>query len=370
MEVTSSQIDFNMKKQKTFADRAKEIKKKYPRAEWDKIERKDMMKELEELREEQEEYKTAIGIAEDADAQDAEEQEEMKHGGKLKYYAGEGDSWLPKIFNTGKPNYGIAVDNPYGDGLNLMDQGFVPQKVTYDNPNLSVSANKLSNNKLYPMQAQNKLRPVSTSFLPFAISGASSLIGDIAGLANMNRNMPKDISMPRMSTQKISLQPQREALQRSYASASNNILRNSRDVSSPGNAYANQIAGISGLTDSLGNQMGESWMNEANTNAQFAQRANEHNAQMGAREAMMNTELQGQKAQMRGQYINSMAQTVPMMFRDYRQQVNEANMINNMGKDYGMYEQYNPNERPIDRILAQLRGRPTTIRNRMDTTIG
>jgi hypothetical protein len=301
----------------------------------------------------------------------------MKHGGKLKYYAGPGDSYLPKTWNTGKPNYGIAADNPYGDGFDITNQGFIPQKASYDNINAGTrgmqstgytppSKGALSGlNKPLDKMFQSAI----DSFLPFAISGASSLIGDIAGLANINRNMPKNVSMPRMSAEKISLQPQREALQRSYNTASNNILRNSRDVSSPANAYANQIAGISGLTDSLGSQMGESWMNEANTNAQMRMRASEHNAQIGSREAMMNAELQGQRAQMRGQFINSMSQTVPMMFRDYRQQTNYTNMINNMGKDYGSYEPIDPNERPIDKFRRMMFGPKTQIVNRNNPNI-
>ncbi len=50
------------KNKKTFAQRAKDIKKKYPRAEWDPIEKQDMINELRGLRAEQERYRKESGI--------------------------------------------------------------------------------------------------------------------------------------------------------------------------------------------------------------------------------------------------------------------------------------------------------------------
>jgi hypothetical protein len=40
-----------------------------------------------------------------------------------------------------------------------------------------------------------------------------------------------------------------------------------------------------------------------------------------------------------------------------------------MGKDYGQYEQIDPNERPIDKILRDMFGRQTYTKNRMDPRI-
>jgi hypothetical protein len=359
-----------MKKQKTFADRAKEIKKKFPRAEWDKIERKDMMAALAKLRDEQEEFKTAMGIANDADQMDAEEQGEPQgvpeeeegeeamgghfirgnmgstyaRGGGLKYYDGYGDSKL-------------SLGNLGGMNSNVNQSGFSARP----------SNTLMGTNNQFKAPAQ--FQSPTDSFLPFAISGAASLIGDIAGLSNINKNMPSNLNMPRVAPQNISLQAQREGLQRGYNTASNIALKNSRDVSNPANAYANQVAGLSALTDSYGTQMGQSWMAEANANRQAGMEASQMNAQLASREAMGNMELQSQKAQMKAPYINSLAQTVPSMFRDYRQQVNDTNMINNMGKDYGQYEQVNPNEKPIDRILAQMFGRRTYTLNKLDPRI-
>jgi DNA-binding ferritin-like protein (Dps family) len=66
-------IDFKMKKQpKTFAERAKAIQKRYPRSEWDAIERKDMLKELRALKDEQEQVRSLMEIADNAGKMDAQ----------------------------------------------------------------------------------------------------------------------------------------------------------------------------------------------------------------------------------------------------------------------------------------------------------
>jgi len=62
------------KKDKTFAERAKKIIKKYPRAEWDNIEKEQLDRELAELAQEQEEYKRANKIGEYSDEAQQEQQ--------------------------------------------------------------------------------------------------------------------------------------------------------------------------------------------------------------------------------------------------------------------------------------------------------
>lgn len=334
-----------MKKQKTFADRAKEIKKRFPRAEWDKIERKDMMKELASLRDEQEEFKTAMGIAEGANQQDAEEQGEpmqQAHGGHF----------IPG--NMGSTYaMGGGVKN-YGDG----------DPLPFEYSNFAKGAGDLSKT------ASNlQFKQAGTSFLPFGVSGAVSVIGDVMAMRNYDKNMPKSLNLPRVTSQDISLQPQREMLGRNYNTSRNIAMRNSRDMSNPANAYANQMGAMSSLSDSYGSQMGQSYMNEANANAQMRTQTNIRNSELGAQEAQANMQLQAGRADMRGKYIQSLAQTVPSMFRDYRQQVNDTNTTNMMGKDYGQYEQDQPWETPLEKIRRQMFGGQKYILNRDNPNI-
>jgi hypothetical protein len=217
--------------------------------------------------------------------------------------------------------------------------------------------------KYIPMHNDHYENP-SDSILPFGISAAASAIGDIAGLINTKRNMPATVSLPRMTSPQINLQPQREALQRSYNTANNIMLRNSRDVSSPANAYSNEIAGLTGLTDSLGTQMGQSYMGQETTNAQISQKNNEVNADLATKEALTNAQLRGQRVNTTNQYINSLSQTIPMALRDYRQQTNETNMNNLMGKDYGLYSNWNPNMNSWQKFINNLTGNKYSVVNR------
>lgn len=319
------------KKVMTYADQAKKIKASYTRADFDPLERKDMLKELAELRDEQEQVRAAQGIADYANSKDKEETQgqpeetEQAMGGKLYPYGG---------YDNTDPSQVHPVDFS-----NLNANQFIQNKYTAPGTTNLVNA---SANNLNTLKDQYMLP--TTSATPFAISAGASAIGDIASLYNANKTMPKSVTLPRMNATKINLDPQRNALQRGYNTASNTMLRNSRDVSNPSNAYANQIAGTSQLMDSFGNQMGQSYMSEANTNAQYQNSANQVNAEIGSREAITSAQLLQQRGQVQRQYINSLSQTLPMAMRDFNQQSNQTNTINMMGKDYGRYEKFNPNE--------------------------
>jgi hypothetical protein len=463
-QIESHTIENNMaKKVKTFADRAKEIKKKYSRADWDKLERDDMIKELRALRDEQEEERSAMGIAEYANK--ADEEESYPNGGEItntpyvnrknfadqssvsnlslmvndygsdfKYYddilngkrknsTGYTEQEIKElrdrkflIFNlykeklSEKPKLGNkrvdidAISYPFGGNFDFLGNQAVDairatrfgdsqpnnplqkSSMPTDNPYSGTQAPVNVNNAAWtPMQDSslfnNATRSISsnrgpkfqlpqTSVLPTAISAGASILGDIIEMNYAKKHMPQSVNLPRMTAQNISLEPQRQALQRESNTARNVILRNSRNASSPSNIYANQIAGITGLTDSLGTQMGQSYMNEANQNAQYGQQAGMYNAQTGAQEALQNAQLQQQNAQLQGQYINSLSQTIPMAMRDYRQQANDAATLSMMGKDYGVYDKINPNETFKQRLARLMNTGERQIVNRNNPYIG
>lgn len=84
---------------KTFAQRAKDIQKKYTRANFDPVEKKDMDDELEALMNEQEQVRTSI------------EQEELACGGKVKYP--DGGSIDSTYVNLIKSNFGPDWEKAY-----------------------------------------------------------------------------------------------------------------------------------------------------------------------------------------------------------------------------------------------------------------
>jgi hypothetical protein len=333
------------KKQKTFADRAKEIKNKYTRAEWDPIERKDMMKELSILRDEQEQVRAAMGIADGADQMD-------KFDGlnDTQYLNKKGFDW---------------TDPTQVHPANISNLNMPSISQLYEGSKVIGNSKPLDNSKLIKSDVNNNnYQPLSASPWPSVVSAGASAIGDIAGLMYTKNHMPKSVSLPRVAPTQINLQPQREALGRENAIVRNTMLRNSRDVSNPANAYANQVAGLSALTDSFGTQMGQSYMNESNTNAQLQQNTNIKNAEIGSQEALTNAQMQGNRANVNLGYINSLSQTIPLALRDYRQQVNEMNMVNNMGKDYAPYTQNNPNLNSWQKFIQGLKGQDYKILNR------
>jgi hypothetical protein len=327
------------KKQKTFADRAKEIKNKYSRAEWDAIERHDMMVELSKLRDEQEQVRAVMGIADGADQLDTEEKEFAIGGYGVGNIGAMNQRLDPRMQNNMFPTFGTSPDT-----------------------NTLVNADK---NALAALNTPStKYEPLSASVWPSVVSAGASAIGDIAGLMYTKNHMPKSVSLPRVAPTRVNLQPQRETLGRENATVRNIMLRNSRDVSNPANAYANQVAGLSALTDSFGTQMGQSYMNESNMNAQLQQNTNIKNAEIGSQEALTNAQMQGNRANVNLGYINSLSQTIPLALKDYRQQVNEMNMVNNMGKDYAPYTQTNPNLNSWQKFIQGLKGQDYKILNR------
>jgi uncharacterized protein with von Willebrand factor type A (vWA) domain len=227
---------------------------------------------------------------------------------------------------------------------------------------------KETSNTEVPSQSKSYQTPTD-SILPFAVSAGASVLGDVAGMINYNKNMPRSISFPRMAPVNISLEPQRQGLQREYNTNRNIAIRNSRDMSSPANAYANSIAGVGALTDSFGDRMNQSYMQEANMNKESGLRVNEKNTELGMQERLRNLQLKEQRTGVMGNYINSLSSVLPEALKDYRQQVNQTDMYNIMGKDYGLFEKYNPNMSFADKLRRGLIGSHVSVLNKDNPNI-
>lgn len=123
------------RKQKTmtFADRAKAIKKKYPRAAWDTIEKNALNKELDALVEEQEAYRNVMGMTEaenkpsiSSNPSQMMQQPQMRGGGALGAY------FKVRGAPMGYDQYaygGDMVSNTYAGGGKMRYQGGGPETV-------------------------------------------------------------------------------------------------------------------------------------------------------------------------------------------------------------------------------------------------
>lgn len=316
----------NMKKKEySFADEAKRLEKKYKRAKYDPIEKEELTAELRKLREEQESFRADAGIGEE------DESMEFAEGG---------------IKTTG---YTGVLPNQYFNNLGSIAGA----------PSLGMDLSKvgLSGATSYPNSASPQYDSLNSSILPSAISTGVSLIGNIAGMIGANKKAKTaGIKIPKMAAEQISLEPQRESLRREAGTARNVILRNARDVSSPGAAYANQIAGVSSIYDSLGAQSGQSYMTEQNTNAQMRQSANQANLESDLRGSMFNAQMRDKYNTEASAYRDAAFQAIPEGLRDYRAQRSQDQWMSAMGKDYGLYQKTNPNATFKEKLMNSLFG--------------
>lgn len=292
----------------TFADRARQLKKKYSRADYDPVEKKELHDALSKLKEEQEEFREIAGIN--------EKEEEYAIGG----------NFLQLLNDTGITGANIA-------------NSFVGNNNDYSS--------------------------IKSSILPSVISTGASLIGNIAGMVGAKKRAEESqISIPRTAAEQISLEPQREELRREAATARNVALRNARDVSSPGAAYANQISGVRGIMDSLGSAQGQSYMTEQNTNAQYRNQASLSNLQNQMQGRMFNAQIKANYLNQADQYRDAAFQAIPQGLQDYRAQVSQDQMLSTIGKDYGLYQQNNPNATFREKLMNSLFGTPYGVYNR------
>ena len=307
---------------KTFAERARALKKKYKRADYDEIEKQELISELRKLRDEQEKFRIDNGLGEENNS-DIE-----------KYDGITGSSFLP----AKSPSL----------GMDLSKQGLVgsdkPQLVGSDKPQYD---------------------ELSSSILPTAISTGFNLVGNLIGAASARKRANAvNIDLPRVAPEQVSLASEREALKRSYNTASNVAQRNARDISSPAAAYANQVGAISTLTDSLGTGLSDSFMRESNQNLMLRQQANTTNAELGAREALAEAELKNRYLDKRDEYRDAAFSSIPMGLRDYREQRANDMLLSTLGKDYGLFQETNPNETFMQKLKRQMFGSNYRVLNR------
>lgn len=367
----------------TFAQRAKALQKKYTRADWDEMEKTELMDALAALREEQEQFRMENGMVEQEEAP----MESYAGGGPVRpnsenvfdpmqYLQQSYAQAFPTVNPvSGQPtmnpvsgfNAGISptgVEMPVNKGMEFhKPTGYMEARTPQIAPKLDSGMKHLYN----PADANEtgRWRSPETSALPMAISTGVSLLGNLLGARRAKKlGETGQVNLPRMNAEEISLEREREAARRQAGTATNIALRAGRDVSSGGNRYANQIAGVSGIMDSLGARESASYLNEETTNAQFAQQAGATNAQLGAQEAMFNAQQKMGAQGLRSQYLDNAFAAIPQGMADYRSAKSNDMLMATLGKDYGLYEPIPANETWKQKLLRQLSGPAYSVRNR------
>lgn len=153
-----------------------------------------------------------------------------------------------------------------------------------------------NNSKTIQPYSNSGDRPYSTSLSPLGI--LPSLIG-----YGLNRRAIRDIKNNKytpstISPERISLAGERSAFQARGRERSNMLKRMGYSLS-PSQRYARTLAGITESDRLTGEEINRSYTNEANTNAEFSQRAKEFNAQEISRAKMYGLDNRNRIAQMR-----------------------------------------------------------------------
>jgi len=321
---------------KTFAQRAKDIQSKYKRIEFDPLEQADMEQELEVLMQEQEAFRNLMGM---------NQQDEMACGGKMKYKDGGefnprklGSQLEPLMYRT--DNNSLVDNSKYANFFNPDQKLGLP----LDTKTLA-PMNTLSPEQITTMQQQAKDAEYNGGYnrfgnlkdsgmLPYAISGASNIAGNLLLAAMTKKNTPQ-INPILATPERLNLEPQAEQF-RKDASVSKNVgMKNARDLGLNAGATLANMGAIGSsvdrqLADTLTKLYGQQEQFNVGTANQFASQ----NQDVANRANMMNTQLKSQGLQDQLGYLSGALGTIPGVMKDVRMDKADKEMRNIMKTYY------------------------------------
>jgi hypothetical protein len=393
------------KQNKTFAQRAKDIVKRYSRADFDQIEKAALDSKLESLKQEQESHRQA------------NQMDEYACGGKMYYNGGTTGNGFrtvahPRNTNTLYPttdDHNTLISKPYSmypvaQEFNQEPTtfGYTPQKSNIvDKNNVdnvsninavkaspSKSIKGSSANKMYPqlVQAPNmssvnyedpyftqgealtganinqytpkgvdpyqdvvdeptsdvSTSPYKTSIAPSLISGATSVLGNLY-LAGQQKGVD-DVKLPRVSAPKVSLERSRQLAKREAIKAGQKAKYITKKGARTSAEYAANRAAIqAGISGKLGETLSASQEKEDLVNTNMKAGMDKYNAELAAKEQMINNANKIRNKSEREAYIAAAIGTVPQMTRDISATRAQDRLINVLGDDYGWYMEKDPN---------------------------
>ena len=317
--VFSDRLMIDPKKKNSFADASKKINNKYKNAT-DKIATNSRDMELEQLKQEQETFKASISSNDNST--------QLAHGGGLnptteQYYGVINNALgqVPQVYApTGAPSgldanlaftgNNLSPDNiqsPVGNDpqfrgnpLQLRDDTI--GEFTLDTqPKSDVKANPFTESL-----PQDKINPLGY---------ISSNIGNVYDIAQASKET-KANDFGRANFEGINLEPQREELRR-QAGVSQAIAReNSRGSVSAGASKGNQTISNALVSSSLGSGLSQSYMTEANRNAQIANQAEQINTQIGMQETIADQQDAAKRKSTTSQALHSMGMNTQGYVKD------------------------------------------------------
>lgn len=273
-------------KQKTFAQRAKDLIKKYKGASYDPIQKRELEQELGKLAKEQEAYKQANGL-------NGEPQQGINPDGSSQF-GGTGSSILLE-----RMNFEPLVSNPI-------------KPLEVQQPSLShwlYGLNQLS--VAQPDSTTSNYVPYSTSIAPALISGATSMIGNlILGNQVGGRKVNYSTMKPtQIAPEQISLAGERNQIAQSAIDAERSAMRSARTAARTRGEYMSNVGStVVGINKNVGDAYSKSYQTEQLTNAQARQQASQFNAQNRMAVDEYNTNIKNKAEQERLANLNEQAE--------------------------------------------------------------
>jgi len=329
------------KKKKTFADESKKINNKYKNSENDKIAEDSRKMELEALKGEQESLKQMMDSN--------QSQDQLACGGTMKHAYGGGLDPLTEQY-YGAINQSLARLQPPAnrpiDNISINE----PLPNIYDDIDLSLTPEAKYNqvntdNTFTPNQLpQDSINPAG--YLASNIGNVSDLI------QSAQPNAANDFG--RMNPNLVNLDAQRKELEK-QAGVSRAISReNARNAGGAGAAMTNQVIANALVNSNLGSGLSQSYMTEANTNAQIKNQAEQVNTQIGMQEEIANQQDKAMSDSVRSKALHSIGENTDVHLKDITS-AEVGNLNNKMWFDLvsqGKYSKYLPNESgSFDRVI-------------------
>ena len=193
--------------------------------------------------------------------------------------------------------------------------------------------------------SQEQLTPFTGNVSPL---GA---IGSIAGNAIlMGGNKAQTVNLPRQQAEQVSYSQERANAKENYLNARANLMGRLKSAGLSPSQYAQAVLSGSGELNTLANQtVGSSLQNEANTNTGLRSQANQQNAQLAMREAMINAQAQQGADYRNKQYMANILQAPINYLSESQRATQMYDMANAEGKA-GIYN--DPNNTLAQKLLG------------------
>jgi len=300
----------------TFAQASKQVENKFKDRPNDPFSKKSKDQMMRALMKQQEELKQQMAL---------KAQKKLGGGGPLdkilarintprgpldKPLATDENPWGVDIFGNGpsidikRPQIKMATEeNPFGSTYNM------PNSQAGINAGLTSGAKENNEYQESPYNFNSKLSGAEY---------AAAFVPAVAGLATGLSGAAKT-SFDRVDPSFVDYDPQRQALQRQYNTAYKTANENIRgNASTSGQALSSMIASNVALTNNLNDQMGSSFMNEANMNSQIQNQANNANANISMQETIANEQNKARQQEFLLGALNSAANSYLGLSKDKR----------------------------------------------------